>query len=137
MSGAILARPAALRPRSRGENSNHQSAIHAQHLPGDIPGIFVAQKHDSPCNILSRAQTLYRRFLCQSRAVLVGKAGHHVGVNDAGKSTLCRLCNGLIPHSFIGQLTGDVLVNGQSIRDMETAALARSVGSVFSDLRLR
>ena len=56
-----------------------------------------------------------------------------VGVNDAGKSTLCRLCNGLIPHSFIGQLTGDVLVNGQSIRDMETAALARSVGSVFSD----
>ena len=56
-----------------------------------------------------------------------------VGINDAGKSTLCRLCNGLIPHSFIGQLTGDVLVNGQSIRDMETAALARSVGSVFSD----
>ena len=33
-----------------------------------------------------------------------------VGVNDAGKSTLCRLCNGLIPNSFIGQLTGDVLV---------------------------
>ena len=56
-----------------------------------------------------------------------------VGVNDAGKSTLCRLCNGLIPNPFIGQLTGDVLVNGQSIRDMETAALARSVGSVFSD----
>lgn len=56
-----------------------------------------------------------------------------IGVNDAGKSTLCRLCNGLIPHSFIGQLTGDVLVNGQSIRDMVTAALARSVGSVFSD----
>lgn len=56
-----------------------------------------------------------------------------VGVNDAGKSTLCRLCNGLIPNSFIGKLTGDVLVNGQSIRDMETAALARSVGSVFSD----
>ncbi len=56
-----------------------------------------------------------------------------IGVNDAGKSTLCRLCNGLIPHSFIGKLTGDVLVNGQSIRDMETAALARSVGSVFSD----
>ena len=56
-----------------------------------------------------------------------------VGVNDAGKSTLCRLCNGLIPNSFIGQLTGDVLVNGQNIRDMETAALARSVGSVFSD----
>ena len=56
-----------------------------------------------------------------------------IGVNDAGKSTLCRLCNGLIPNSFIGKLTGDVLVNGQSIRDMETAALARSVGSVFSD----
>ena len=56
-----------------------------------------------------------------------------IGINDAGKSTLCRLCNGLIPHSFIGQLTGDVLVNGQSIRNMETAALARAVGSVFSD----
>ena len=51
-----------------------------------------------------------------------------VGVNDAGKSTLCRLCNGLIPNSFIGQLTGDVLVNGQSIRDMETAARISSLG---------
>ena len=37
-----------------------------------------------------------------------------IGVNDAGKSTLCRLCNGLIPHPFIGQLTGDVLVNGRA-----------------------
>lgn len=56
-----------------------------------------------------------------------------VGINGAGKSTLCRLCNGLIPNSFIGDLSGDILVNGQNISGIETSALAKSVGSVFSD----
>lgn len=56
-----------------------------------------------------------------------------IGVNDAGKSTICRLCNGLIPNSFIGKLSGEILVNGQSISGIETSTLAKSVGSVFSD----
>lgn len=56
-----------------------------------------------------------------------------IGINGAGKSTICHLCNGLIPHSFTGELSGDVLVKGQSIRDVPTSTLAQSVGSVFSD----
>lgn len=56
-----------------------------------------------------------------------------IGVNNSGKSTLCRICNGLIPHSFSGEFTGDILLENRSIKDMETARLAEKVGSVFSD----
>ena len=62
--------------------------------------------------------------------------GEYVGIigpNDAGKSTICRLCNGLIPNSFNGELTGEVLVNGRNIKDIPTAQLAGEVGSVFAD----
>ncbi len=64
------------------------------------------------------------------------KKGEYVGIigaNDAGKSTLCRLCNGLIPNSFNGDLSGDVFVNGRNIKDIPTAQLAGEVGSVFAD----
>ena len=62
--------------------------------------------------------------------------GEYVGIigpNDAGKSTICRLCNGLIPNSFNGELSGEVLVNGRNIKDIPTAQLAGEVGSVFAD----
>jgi energy-coupling factor transport system ATP-binding protein len=56
-----------------------------------------------------------------------------IGPNAAGKSSLCRLCNGLIPHSFEGNLTGRVTVCGRDVRDTKTAELATMVGFVFSD----
>lgn len=56
-----------------------------------------------------------------------------IGANDAGKSTLCRLCNGLIPNSFVGDMSGEVFVNGRSIKDVPTAQIAGEVGSVFAD----
>ena len=56
-----------------------------------------------------------------------------VGINDAGKSTLCRICNGLIPNSFSGDFTGRVLLEGNDIKGMQTAELAEKVGSVFSN----
>jgi len=64
------------------------------------------------------------------------KKGEFVGVigaNDAGKSTLCRLCNGLIPNSFVGDMSGEVFINGRSIKDVPTAQIAGEVGSVFAD----
>ncbi len=56
-----------------------------------------------------------------------------IGVNDSGKSTLCRLCNGLIPHSFTGELSGNVQIEGEDIKNIQTAQLAEKSGLVFAD----
>ncbi len=56
-----------------------------------------------------------------------------VGANDSGKSSLCRVCNGLIPQSFTGEISGRVFVDGKDAKGVQTAKLAKTVGSVFSD----
>ncbi|MDP4109428.1 MAG: ABC transporter ATP-binding protein [Bacillota bacterium] len=56
-----------------------------------------------------------------------------IGPNNAGKSTICRTTNGLIPNSFGGELKGSIFVNGENINDKKTALLAQRVGMVFSD----
>lgn len=56
-----------------------------------------------------------------------------IGPNAAGKSSVCRLCNGLIPHSFDGALQGNILVQGLNTTGTKTAQLAKMVGSVFAD----
>jgi len=56
-----------------------------------------------------------------------------VGANDSGKSSLCRVCNGLIPQSFTGEISGRILVDGKDAKGFQTARLAKTVGSVFSD----
>lgn len=57
------------------------------------------------------------------------------GKSGCGKTTVTRLLNGLVPHFYEGRLTGEVLVNGQSIREVEPGRLATLVGSVFQDPR--
>lgn len=56
-----------------------------------------------------------------------------IGPNAAGKSTLCRAANGLIPHSFTGDFKGDIFVKGINTRDKKPAQLAEYVGLVFAD----
>ncbi|KYH30794.1 energy-coupling factor ABC transporter ATP-binding protein [Neomoorella mulderi] len=56
-----------------------------------------------------------------------------IGPNAAGKSTLCRAANGLIPHSFSGDLEGDIYVNGINTKEKKPAQLAEYVGLVFAD----
>lgn len=46
------------------------------------------------------------------------------GASGCGKTTVTRLINGLIPHFFKGELTGDVYVNGLDIRSMTGIVLA-------------
>ena len=53
------------------------------------------------------------------------------GASGCGKTTVTRLINGLIPHFFKGELTGDVCVNGLDIKQQELYNLAGIVGSVF------
>jgi energy-coupling factor transport system ATP-binding protein len=56
-----------------------------------------------------------------------------VGPTGAGKSTLCRCLNGLIPSVVRGTLSGEVRVSGEPVNGQRVADLARMVGAVFQD----
>jgi energy-coupling factor transport system ATP-binding protein len=51
-----------------------------------------------------------------------------LGENGAGKSTICRLCNGLLKPS-----SGTVRVGGRDTREIKTSVLSRSVGFLFQN----
>ena len=57
------------------------------------------------------------------------------GPSGCGKTTVTRLANGLIPHFFHGNLSGQVKVNGMDTRETEIAALSDAVGTVFQNPR--
>jgi len=56
-----------------------------------------------------------------------------MGENGAGKTTFCRLLNGLIPHSIDGKLLGTVTVDGMVTNSCAVARLAEKVGMAFED----
>ena len=56
-----------------------------------------------------------------------------VGNNGCGKSTLCKVINGLIPHFITGDFQGEVRVDGLNTLDSEVGDLARKVGYVYQD----
>ncbi len=56
-----------------------------------------------------------------------------IGENGGGKTTLCNLIRGLIPHFYLGKLTGEVLVEGRDIREWDTAELSSRIGYVFQN----
>ncbi|ABU60425.1 ABC transporter related [Roseiflexus castenholzii DSM 13941] len=57
---------------------------------------------------------------------VIGRAG-------AGKSTLCALCAGFVPHFFRGRLDGDASVDGLAIATHPIAELVRHVALVGSN----
>jgi len=77
----------------------------------------------------SEAQTLKNVNLTIERGSFVTLTGP----SGCGKTTLCRCINGLIPHFYGGEMKGDVLVSGMSIRDHEISELAKHVGFVFQN----
>jgi energy-coupling factor transport system ATP-binding protein len=56
-----------------------------------------------------------------------------MGENGAGKTSFCRLLNGLIPHSLSGKLAGSVMVDGVETASSSVARIARIAGTVFED----
>ena len=56
-----------------------------------------------------------------------------VGPINAGKSTLCFTCMGLIPHFFGGRLRGEVTVLGVESRTQSVAERSRRVGLLFQN----
>jgi len=55
------------------------------------------------------------------------------GPSGAGKTTLCRCLNGLVPHFFEGELQGEVRVSGMGVRENDIPFLAAKVGLLFDD----
>ncbi len=57
------------------------------------------------------------------------------GESGCGKTTITRLINGLIPHFYEGNLSGEVKVAGLSVKEEELYTIAGKVGSVFQNPR--
>lgn len=55
------------------------------------------------------------------------------GSSGCGKTTLMRCINGLIPHSYNGEITGEILVHGQSIEGMKLSQISRHIGTLLQD----
>lgn len=56
-----------------------------------------------------------------------------VGLNASGKSTLCSVIRGIIPHFHHGELTGQVKLLGKDLLDWDPAELSKSIGYVFQN----
>ena len=57
------------------------------------------------------------------------------GRSGCGKTTLTRLVNGLIPQFFAGELSGRVLLDGQTLAGLPMYRIAEKAGSVFQNPR--
>jgi len=55
------------------------------------------------------------------------------GPSGAGKTTICRLLNGLIPQYFRGKLEGKVLINGIDTKKTTIGHLSQTVSLLFQD----
>ena len=56
-----------------------------------------------------------------------------LGCNGSGKSTVCLLANGLIPHALPGDLGGEVRIFGEEVRQRSVAEFSTKVGIVFQE----
>lgn len=55
------------------------------------------------------------------------------GPSGCGKSTLLRTVNGLIPHMYSGEYSGEVRVGGTNVKDSNMRDLAQKVGFLFQN----
>ena len=49
------------------------------------------------------------------------------GESGCGKTTLTRLINGLIPHYYNGQLTGQIYLDGKEVKDYQLYQIAPTI----------
>lgn len=68
-------------------------------------------------------------------AVSQGQCVVVTGPSGCGKTTLTRMINGLVPHVYNGDVSGDVLVQGSNVADWGPDELGMHVGSVFQNPR--
>lgn len=56
-----------------------------------------------------------------------------VGSNGSGKTTMCKLFNGIIPHFFVGDIEGKITVDGVDTIVSDVSTLSEKVGYVYQD----
>jgi len=66
-----------------------------------------------------------------SLEIKIGETVLLTGPSGAGKSTLCYMLNGIVPHSFEGELQGDIIVNGVNTKERTIGELAFISGMLF------
>lgn len=57
-----------------------------------------------------------------------------IGESGAGKTTLIRAINGIIPHHFPGDYYGSVKIDGEDTFDITPGTISLKVGTVFQDI---
>ena len=62
-----------------------------------------------------------------------GKFYGVIGENAGGKTTLCSLIRGLIPHFYKGKLEGQALIEGEDIRTLDIDLLSTKIGYIFQN----
>ena len=55
------------------------------------------------------------------------------GASGSGKSTLIKCMNGLIPHRYVGEYSGQVSIRGQTVPDSRFLQLSLTVGTVLQE----
>ncbi|MDP9864760.1 MULTISPECIES: ABC transporter ATP-binding protein [Streptosporangium] len=83
-----------------------------------------------------RYQTTGRQVLAGvDLAVGPGDLALVSGPSGGGKSTLLRLLNGLVPHAYRTEVTGEVLVGGRPVAEQSVRQLSTIVGTLLQDPR--
>lgn len=62
-----------------------------------------------------------------------GKFYGLIGGNGSGKTSLCNVIRGFIPHFFLGELTGEVTIYGKRIQNYTLGELALKIGYIFQN----
>jgi energy-coupling factor transporter ATP-binding protein EcfA2 len=55
------------------------------------------------------------------------------GASGCGKTTLLRCINGLIPHTYRGEMQGEIRIFGESVRGKSLGEIAQRVGTLLQD----
>lgn len=62
-----------------------------------------------------------------------GKFYGIIGGNAGGKTTLCNLLRGLVPHFYKGKLEGEATIGGTDIRSLDVDLLSTKIGYIFQN----
>ena len=91
--------------------------------------------------LLARVENLSFRYADAERWALrdvnldinAGEVVVLAGQSGCGKSTLLRCVNGLIPHMYPGEYSGDVTISGDEVASTAMGLLAQKVGLLFQN----